>query len=65
MIGSFAPTFRATIGPLRILAPDRVCVESRIADLLKISVGSGVRYAALRPAARSAQVAKDIPNDSD
>ncbi len=61
MIGSFTPTFRATIGPLRILAPDRVCVEGRVADLLKLSAGSAVRYAALRPV----QPPKNLPNDSD
>ena len=61
MIGSFTPTFRATIGPLRILAPDRVCVESRVADLLKLSAGSAIRYAALRPV----QTPKNLPNESD
>lgn len=65
MIGNFAPTFRATIGPLQIVAPDRVCVESRIAELLKLTVGSAIRYAALRPAAGSAQSPKSVSNDSN
>jgi arginine N-succinyltransferase len=65
MIGCFAPAFRATIGPLQILAPDRVAVDSRVADLLKLTVGSAVRYAALRPAASASQTVKKISNESD
>jgi arginine N-succinyltransferase len=57
MIGTFAPTFRATIGPLRILAPDR--------DVLKLSAGSAVRYAALRGPAVTPQVHKAHSNESD
>ncbi len=65
MIGSFTPTFRATIGSLKILAPDRVCIESKVADLLKLSVGSVIRYAVLRSDAAPPKPPKNLPNDSD
>jgi arginine N-succinyltransferase len=65
MIGSFTPTFRATIGPLRILAPDRIGLNAQVADVLKISVGSSIRYASLRPAPDSQPTSKRNSNDSD
>ncbi len=65
MIGTFTPSFRATIGPLRIASPDRVVVDSQTASALKISAGSIVRYAPLRSAPDSRQPAKRISNDSD
>jgi arginine N-succinyltransferase len=65
MIGSFAPTFRATIGPLEILATDRVAIDSKVAEALKISVGSTIRFASLRPAPASQPTIKKNPNDAD
>ncbi|MGD0389204.1 MAG: arginine N-succinyltransferase [Tepidisphaeraceae bacterium] len=51
MIGSFSPAFRATIGALTAEGGDRVCVESRVASVLNVSIGSSIRYATLRPEA--------------
>lgn len=51
MIGSFSPAFRATIGALRTGEDDRVRVESRVASVLNVSIGSSIRYATLRPEA--------------
>ena len=51
MIGRFAPTFAATIGPMRTIDADRICVETQVAAALGISTGSKVRYAPLRSAA--------------
>jgi arginine N-succinyltransferase len=65
MIGSFTPTFRATIAPMRLVSPDRVIVDSHVAEVLKISVGSTIRYASLRPEPDSKQTAKRNSNDSD
>jgi arginine N-succinyltransferase len=48
MIGNFVPSFRATIGPVKMLDPDSVCIESRTASLLGVSMGSSIRHAILR-----------------
>jgi arginine N-succinyltransferase len=65
MIGTFSPAFRATIGALRTEDGDRVRVESRVASVLNVSIGSSIRYAALRPEAPSALPSKKSANDSD
>ena len=64
MIGSFSPSFRATIGALGTGDGDKVCVESRIASALNVSVGSSVRYATLRPETGSGVPPKKMANDS-
>ena len=48
MIGSFSPSFRATIGPVKILDADSVASNLRPASVLGVSVGSSVRHAVLR-----------------
>jgi arginine N-succinyltransferase len=60
MIGTFSPSFRATIGALRTEAGDRLCVESRVASVLNVSVGSSVRYATLRPEAPFRRPSQEI-----
>ena len=74
MIGRFSPAFAATIGPLRMIDANRVCLDAQVAAVLGVSAGSQVRYASLRPdsslaAARStagsARSSKNILNDSD
>jgi arginine/ornithine N-succinyltransferase beta subunit len=73
MIGSFSPAFRATIGPVKILDADSVCIESRAASVLGVSVGSSVRHAVLRaepesPARRAVSVrgsSYDLDHESD
>jgi arginine/ornithine N-succinyltransferase beta subunit len=59
MIGSFSPQFRATIGALQIEDGDRLRIESRVASVLNVSIGSSVRYATLRPQADSAHNDRD------
>jgi arginine N-succinyltransferase len=73
MIGSFSPAFRATIGPVKILDADGVCIESRVASVLSVSVGSSVRHAVLHaepesPAKSAASVrgsSYDLDHESD
>jgi arginine N-succinyltransferase len=64
MIGSFSPAFRATIGALRSGDGDRVCVESRVASALNVSMGASIRYATLRPETGSGVPPKKIADDS-
>ena len=67
------PAFRATIGPVKILDADRVCVESGAASVLNISAGSSIRHAVLRSAPESRAVSAagarspihDLAHDSD
>jgi arginine N-succinyltransferase len=73
MIGSFSPAFRATMGPMKILDADRVCIESLAAAALNVSVGSSIRHAILRsePESRAAVAtdarvsSQDFNHDSD
>jgi arginine N-succinyltransferase len=49
MIGCFTPAFRATCGGVNLLETDGIAIESTVASVLNVSVGSTIRYATLRP----------------
>jgi arginine N-succinyltransferase len=64
MIGCFTPTFRAACGGVRVLETDGIAIESKVAAVLNVGVGTALRFASLRPGPDAARERRTEPRVS-